>query len=161
MTQLTKTTDREGKYLTFYLSKEEYGIRALNVREIIGMTTITAMPQVPAYVKGVINLRGKIIPVVDLRLKFGLKETEYTDKACIIIVDLKSNNGGMPMGVVVDAVSEVLNIKATDIENTPAVGFSIKPDFILGMAKAGCGIKLLLDIDKVLSTQEDKSNDTN
>jgi purine-binding chemotaxis protein CheW len=154
MTDLTKTTDREGKYLTFSLSEEEYGIGILKVKEIIGMMVITTMPQVPAYVKGVINLRGKIIPVVDLRLKFGLEEMKYTDRTCIIVMEIKSNTGSVLMGIVVDAVSEVLNIKATDIENTPTFGVALKTDFILGMAKAGGRVKILLDIDKVVSDQE-------
>ncbi len=161
MTDLTKTTDRvkvmtdrEGKYLTFSLSEEEYGIGILKVKEIIGMITITTMPQVPAYVKGVINLRGKIIPVVDLRLKFGLEERDYTDRTCIIVMEIKSNTDSVLMGIVVDAVSEVLNIKATEIEDTPTFGVAMKTDFILGMAKAGGGVKILLDIDKVVSAQE-------
>ncbi|MGA3207705.1 MAG: chemotaxis protein CheW [Syntrophales bacterium] len=161
MTDLTKTTDRvkvmtdrEGKYLTFSLSEEEYGVGILKVKEIIGMMTITTMPQVPAYVKGVINLRGKIIPVVDLRLKFGLEERDYTDRTCIIVMEIKSNTDSVLMGIVVDAVSEVLNIKATEIEDTPTFGVDMKTDFILGMAKAGGGVKILLDIDKVVSAQE-------
>jgi purine-binding chemotaxis protein CheW len=161
MTQLTKTTDRvrvmtdrEGKYLTFSLSEEEYGIGILKVKEIIGMMMITKMPQVPAYVKGVINLRGKVIPVVDLRLKFGLDEMEYTDRTCIIVMEIKSNTGSVLMGIVVDAVSEVLNIKAADIEDTPTFGVTMRTDYILGMAKAGGSVKILLDIDKVVSAQE-------
>ena len=146
--------DREGKYLTFSLSEEEYGIGILKVKEIIGMMTITKMPQVPSYVKGVINLRGKVIPVVDLRLKFGLEEMEYTDRTCIIVMEIKSTMGSVLMGIVVDAVSEVLNIKAADIEDTPTFGVAVKADFILGMAKAGGGVKILLDIDKVVSAQE-------
>jgi purine-binding chemotaxis protein CheW len=147
-------TDHEGKYLTFSLSEEEYGIGILKVKEIIGMMPITKMPQVPSYIKGVINLRGKVIPVVDLRLKFGLEEMEYTDRTCIIVMEIKSDTGRVMMGIVVDAVSEVLNIKATDIEDTPTFGVRLETDFILGMAKAGGGVKILLDIDKVVSTQE-------
>jgi purine-binding chemotaxis protein CheW len=147
-------SDREGKYLTFSLSEEEYGIGILKVREIIGMMVITMIPQVPAYVKGVINLRGKVIPVVDLRLKFGLEEMEYTDRTCIIVVEIRTNNGNVPMGIVVDTVSEVLNVKAADIEDTPTFGASMNTDYIFGMAKAGDGVKILLDIDKVVTTQE-------
>jgi purine-binding chemotaxis protein CheW len=147
-------TDHEGKYLTFSLSEEEYGIGILKVKEIIGMMVITKMPQVPSYVKGVINLRGKVIPVVDLRLKFGLEEMEYTDRTCIIVMEIKSKTGSVMMGIVVDAVSEVLNIKAADIEDTPTFGVAMNADFILGMAKAGGGVKILLDIDKVVSAQE-------
>ncbi|MEN6621542.1 MAG: chemotaxis protein CheW [Smithella sp.] len=146
--------DREGKYLTFSVAAEEYGIEILKVKEIIGMMPVTLIPRTPPYVKGVINLRGKIIPVVSLRLKFGLEEIDYTDRTCIIVVEVKTSNGNVLMGIVVDAVSEVLNIRNAEIEDTPAFGTSLKTDFILGMAKAGNGVKILLDIDKVISTQE-------
>ena len=119
-------TDREGKYLTFSLAEEEYGIGILKVKEIIGMMAITTMPQAPSYVKGVINLRGKVIPVVDLRLKFGLEEMEYTDRTCIIVVEIKTNTDNVLIGIVVDAVSEVLNVKAADIEDTPTFGVAVK-----------------------------------
>jgi purine-binding chemotaxis protein CheW len=162
MTELMKTTDRsekniaarEGKYLTFSLAAEEYGIGILKVKEIIGMMTITTMPQSPVYVKGVINLRGKVIPVVDLRLKFGLEEAEYTDRTCIIVVEIKTDTGNVRMGIVVDAVSEVLNVKEADIEDTPTFGVAMRTDYILGMAKAGGGVKILLDIEKVVSARE-------
>jgi purine-binding chemotaxis protein CheW len=148
------TADREGKYLTFSMADEEYGIGILKVKEIIGMMAVTMVPQTPPYVKGVINLRGKIIPVVSLRLKFGLEEIDYTDRTCIIVVEVKTNAGNVLMGIVVDAVSEVLNIRSAEIEDTPAFGTSLKTDFILGMAKTGNRVKILLDIDKVISGQE-------
>jgi purine-binding chemotaxis protein CheW len=148
------TIDREGKYLTFSMAAEEYGIGILKVKEIIGMMPVTLIPRTPPYVKGVINLRGKIIPVVSLRLKFGLEETDYTDRTCIIVVEVKTSTGNVLMGIVVDAVSEVLNIRNAEIEDTPAFGTSLKTDFILGMAKAGNGVKILLDIDKVISVEE-------
>ena len=159
MTELAKTTDqtvkaiadREGKYLTFSLVGEEYGIEIRKVREIIGMMAITMVPQTPQYFKGVINLRGKVIPVVDLRLKFGMEEMEYTDRTGIIVVELHTN---IMMGIVVDTVSEVLNVKAADIEETPSFGAAMNTNYILGMAKAENGIKILLDIDKVMSDQE-------
>jgi purine-binding chemotaxis protein CheW len=161
MTELTNTIDRvkvmagrEGKYLTFSLAAEEYGISILRVKEIIGMMAITMIPQTPAYVKGVINLRGKVIPVVDLRLKFCMDEMEYTDRTCIIVVEARTNRGKVLIGIVVDAVSEVLNVRDSDIEDTPTFGTSMKMDYILGMAKAGDGVKILLDIDTVISTQE-------
>jgi purine-binding chemotaxis protein CheW len=163
MTELMKTTDRgekniagrEGKYLTFSLAAEEYGIGILKVKEIIGMMTITTMPQVPVYVKGVINLRGKVIPVVDLRLKFGLEEAGYTDRTCIIVVEIKTDTDNVRrIGIVVDAVSEVLNVKEADIEDTPTFGVAMRTDYILGMAKAGGGVKILLDIEKVVSVRE-------
>ncbi len=161
MTELTNTIDRvkvmaarEGKYLTFFLAAEEYGISILRVKEIIGMMAITMIPKTPAYVKGVINLRGKVIPVVDLRLKFGMEKMEYTDRTCIIVVEARTTSGKALIGIVVDAVSEVLNVRDSDIEDTPTFGTSMKTDFILGMAKAVDGVKILLDIDAVISTQE-------
>jgi len=141
---------REGKYLTFSLAGEEYGIGILKVREIIGMMTVTPVPQTPEFVKGVINLRGKVIPVIDLRLRFGLDATAYTERTCIIVVEIHGESGSIPMGIVVDAVSEVLNIRSADIENTPSFGVKLNTDFILGMAKTDGGVKILLDIDKVL-----------
>jgi len=162
MAELTNTmereadvaADREGKYLTFSMAEEEYGIGILKVKEIIGMMAVTMVPQTPPYVKGVINLRGKIIPVVSLRLKFDLEEIDYTDRTCIIVVEVKTNTGNVLMGIVVDAVSEVLNIRSAEIEDTPAFGTSLKTDFILGMAKTGNRVKILLDIDKVISGRE-------
>src|SRR5512136_2338465 len=141
---------KEGKYLTFSLAGEEYGIGILKVREIIGMMSITPVPQTPEFVKGVINLRGKVIPVIDLRLRFGLMARDYTERTCIIVVEIVSDSGAVPMGIVVDAVSEVLNIREADIENTPTFGVKLNTDFILGMAKTDGGVKILLDIDKVL-----------
>ena len=145
---------KEWKYLTFSLAGEEYGIGILKVKEIIVMMNITPVPQTPAFVKGVINLRGKVIPVVDLRLRFALEAAAYTERTCIIVVEVAGANGSIMMGIVVDAVSEVLNIRAADIENTPAFGVRLDTDFILGMAKAAGGIKILLDIDKVLSSED-------
>ena len=148
----TAITGREGKYLTFSLAGEEYGIGILKVREIIGMMPVTPVPQTPDFVKGVINLRGKVIPVIDLRLRFGLDATAYTERTCIIVVEIHGEAGSIPMGIVVDAVSEVLNIRAADIENTPSFGVKLNTDFILGMAKTDGGVKILLDIDRVLGT---------
>ncbi len=140
----------EGKYLTFFLSNEEYGLEILKVREIISVMEITSVPQTPDFIKGVINLRGKVIPVVDLRLKFGMPETEYTKETCTIVVDVQ----GLQMGIVVDTVSEVLDIAESDIEPPPAFGSTIKTDFILGMGKVKEEIKILLSIDKILSAEE-------
>jgi purine-binding chemotaxis protein CheW len=141
---------RAGKYLTFVLSGEEYGLEILKVREINGMMAITAVPRMPDYVKGVINLRGKVIPVIDLRLKFGMCETEQTAETCIIVVDV----GGSLMGVIVDQVSEVLDIRGEDIEDAPNIGVNIDTGFILGMGKSKGTVKILLDIDKVLSDSD-------
>jgi purine-binding chemotaxis protein CheW len=148
------TQNRDGKYLTFMLAGEEYGISILKVKEIIGLMAITMVPQTPGYVKGVINLRGKVIPVVDLRLKFGISAMDYTERTCIIVVEIRTDAASILIGIVVDAVSEVLNIKAGDIEETPNFGSRLQTDYILGMAKAGEGIKILLDIDRVLRTEE-------
>ena len=148
------TTMKTGKYLTFCLEKEEYGIGILKVKEIIGMMPITSVPRTPQFVKGVINLRGKVIPVIDLRLKFGMGEIPYTDRTCIIVVEIDSDNNTVLIGTVVDAVSEVLNIQEEDVEETPAFGTKLNTEYILGMAKMGGGVKILLNIDKVLSTEE-------
>ncbi|MEJ5376206.1 MAG: chemotaxis protein CheW [bacterium] len=145
---------RDGKYLTFSLAGEEYGIGILKVREIIGMMPITPVPLAPEFLKGVINLRGKVIPVVDLRRKFGMEEAQITERTCIIVVEITGGNTHVLMGIVVDAVSEVLNVRASDIEQTPNLGGSLKADYILGIGKMDGGIKILLDIDKVLSSQE-------
>ena len=148
---------REGKYLTFCLAGEEYGIGILKVKEIIGMMVITSIPQTPGYVKGVINLRGKVIPVVDLRLKFGMESIGYTERTCIIVVDIKGGDRKIQMGIVVDSVSEVLNIKPGEIEDTPTFGAKMDTDYILGMAKMEGGVKILLDIDRVLGSVDCQS----
>jgi purine-binding chemotaxis protein CheW len=146
--------DKEGKYLTFTLAAEEYGIGILKIKEIIGMLPITSVPQTPEFVKGVINLRGKVIPVMDLRLRFGMPPIDYTERTCIIVVEIAGQSGNILVGIVVDAVSEVLNIKAADIEKTPTFGTKLNTDYILGMAKMEGGVKILLDIDQVLSRDE-------
>jgi purine-binding chemotaxis protein CheW len=146
--------DREGKYLTFTLADEDYGLEILKVREIIGMLDITAIPQTPDYVKGVINLRGRVIPVIDLRLRFGLPAMEYGERTCIIVVDARTCLGTTQVGVVVDSVSEVLNVSGGDIEPPPAFGARIDTGNILGIAKGKGTIKILLDIDKVLASEE-------
>lgn len=149
----------EGKYLTFALAQEEYGIGILKVKEIIGMMVITTVPRTPEYVKGVINLRGKVIPVVDLRSKFGMEVAEYTERTCIIVVEIVSGQQKILMGCVVDSVSEVLNIKAGEIEATPNFGSRLDTDYILGMAKKQGSVKILLDIDRVLSREEKSTLD--
>jgi purine-binding chemotaxis protein CheW len=141
-----------GKYLTFNLADEEYGIAILKVKEIIGMMPVTQVPRTPEFVKGVINLRGKVIPVTDLRLKFGLPEIDYTDRTCIIVIEINGQNGTILVGIVVDAVSEVLNVKPEEIEPSPTFGSKLNTSFILGLAKMEEGVKILLDIDEVLNT---------
>ena len=146
--------DKEGKYLTFTLAEEEYGIGILRIKEIIGMMPITTIPQTPEFVKGVINLRGKVIPVVDLRLRFGMGSIDYTERTCIIVVEIDAQAGTVMIGIVVDAVSEVLNIKAEDIEDTPTFGTKLNTEYILGMAKMEGSVKILLDIGRVLTGEE-------
>jgi len=145
---------REGKYLAFTLANEEYGVDILKIKEIIGMMPITSVPQTPVFLKGVINLRGKVIPIVDLRLKFGMQSIDYTDRTCIVVVEIAGQEENLLMGSIVDTVSEVLNIKEEEIEDAPSFGSKLKTDYILGMAKTKEGVKILLDIDKVLSSDE-------
>lgn len=149
-----KLDERAGKYLTFVIGKEEFGVGVLKVREIMGVQDITAVPQTPPYLKGVINLRGKVIPVIDLRLKFGMPSAEYTQRTCIIVVQVRSGSTSLLMGSVVDEVSEVLTIAAGEIEDTPDFGSNVSTGYILGMAKIKGKVKILLDIDQVLSSQE-------
>ena len=143
--------EKEGKYLTFALASEEYGLEILKVREIIGYMEITAVPQTPAYVKGVINLRGQVIPVIDLRAKFGMETMETTEETCIIVVEAGQGDRSFSTGIVVDHVEEVLDIAGEDIEEAPQFGSAVNTDFILGMGKIGDSVKILLDIDKVLA----------
>jgi len=208
------STDREGKYLSFTLADEQYGIGILKIKEIIKMMQITFLPQTPPFVKGVINLRGKVIPVIDLRMRFGMEEIEYTERTCIIVIEALSSQmekcweikscmkkecpayknrdlrcwmisgtycrdeiqgsfhekieacqkynfyqaaqiqqSVISMGIVVDAVCEVSNIKAGEIEDSPTFGTRLETEYILGMAKMAGGVKILLDIDKVISSE--------
>jgi purine-binding chemotaxis protein CheW len=153
-TNETKATTKGGKYLTFALGREEYGLEILKVREIIGYMDITAVPRTPSYVKGVINLRGQVISVVDLRAKFGMETAEKTEETCIIVVEIKQAGRKLSTGIIVDRVSEVLNIAGENIEEPPQFGTSVDTAFILGMGKIGQSVKILLDIDKVLSSEE-------
>lgn len=144
--------DLAGKYLTFALGKEEYGIGILKVKEIIGMMEITAVPQTPAFVKGVINLRGSVIPVLELRAKFGMAIKEYDDRTCIIVSEVKGGSGQIQVGMIVDSVSEVLNVRQEDTEPPPAFGgSSVDTANILGMAKMKGEVKILLDVEHVVN----------
>jgi purine-binding chemotaxis protein CheW len=147
-------TGKEGKYLTFTLAQEEYGIGILKIKEIIGMIPITSVPQTPPFVKGVINLRGKVIPVIDLRLRFNMEAMEYNERTCIVVVEIGRRSTDITIGLVVDSVSEVLNIKHEDIEDTPTFGTTLDTDYIFGMAKIDSRVKILLDIDTVLGGDE-------
>ncbi|HOJ31953.1 MAG TPA: chemotaxis protein CheW [Candidatus Hydrogenedentes bacterium] len=143
-----------GKYLTFRLGEETFGLPILKVQEIIGMMPVTAVPRVPSYVRGVINLRGKVIPVIDLRLKFGLEGKEDTTRTCIIVLQVAAGRGNVVMGTIVDEVSEVVNVAQNQIEPAPSFGASLDTEFILGMGKIGDKVVMLLDVDRVLSAGE-------
>jgi purine-binding chemotaxis protein CheW len=147
----TVLLDKEGKYLTFALGPEQYGLEILKVREIIGYIDVTAVPQTPHYVKGVINLRGQVIPVIDLRAKFGMETTDVTEQTCIIVVEITQGSRKFSTGIVVDCVEEVLDIAGEQIEEAPQFGSSVDTDFILGMGKIADSVKILLDIDRVLA----------
>ena len=150
-----------GKYLTFTLQNESYGIEVLKVREIIRQSTITAVPQMPAFIRGVINLRGKIIPVMDLRRRFDFAEAADTGQTCIVVVQVKLLDGKATlMGLVVDGVEEVINLNAADIEQTPDFGGQICADYILGLAKVKGVVKALLDIDLVVGADALKEKKT-
>lgn len=153
--KVTKTQSKfGGKYLTFRLDKEDFGLEILKVQEIIGMQEITRIPRMPSSVKGVINLRGKVIPVFDLRLKFSMAEADVSRKTCIIVVQVRSTKGDVIMGIIVDEVSEVLEINGSQIEPAPAFDARINTDFILGMAKTETAVKILLDLDRILTSQK-------
>ena len=145
---------RPGKYLTFKLGKEDYGIPILSVREIIGQMEITLVPGTPAFVLGVINLRGQMIAVMDLRAKFGMPKIERTNESCIIVVEISTaNDRQKSVGIIVDRVSEVTNIPAEALEGPPDFG-DVETSNILGMGKVGSQVKILLDIDRILARQE-------
>lgn len=152
MSELHKAPATAGKYLTFALGEEEYGLPVLKVREIIKMMDVTSVPQVPAHIRGVINLRGKVIPIVDLRLKFGLPGQAATDQTCIIVVQVDLEARRVMLGAIVDRVSEVLNIASEEIEGPPDFGERLDTQFMQGMAKVKGRVKILLDLDAILAT---------
>jgi len=145
---------REGKYLVFSLGEERYGIGILDVREIIGLMDIHELPNMPPFFKGVINLRDRVIPVMDLRAKFGMEEVAYDERTCIIIVEISGVRGSTLVGIIVDRVSEVANIKEEQIEDPPAMGGGVDTSVILGMAKLPEGVTILLDIDHLMHTTD-------
>jgi purine-binding chemotaxis protein CheW len=141
---------KPGRYLTFRLGRESYGLPVLGVREIIRLCPITPVPRMPAYIKGVINLRGKVIPILDLRAKFQLSSAGYGERACIIIVQVGAPPAAVTlMGAIVDAVEEVVQLAEAELEPTPEFGGAPDTDYILGMATVHGGVKTLLDLDKV------------
>ena len=141
------STGRAGKYLTFELGKEVYGLPVLGVREVIGMQAAAKVPHTPDYVQGVINLRGKVIPIIDLRMKFGLPPTEHTDRTCVVVVQLTGRGAVILAGAVVDRVSEVVNLVTADIEDTPDFGDGTNLPYVLGIAKTKDGVRILVDPD--------------
>jgi purine-binding chemotaxis protein CheW len=147
-----QTPTRAGKYLTFKLGREEFGIGVLNVREIMGLQDVTEVPGTPDHLKGVINLRGKIIPVVDLRLKFALAEAPFSQSTCIIVVQVLQEGETAMIGIIVDGVSEVLNLGLSDIEDAP--DFGTENRFVLGIAKFKGSVKILLKIEDILGLGE-------
>ncbi|HEV2198771.1 MAG TPA: chemotaxis protein CheW [Bryobacteraceae bacterium] len=154
-TETVGMTDvRAGKYLVFHLGKEEFAIQVQRVREIMGVQDITHVPQTPPHVKGVINLRGKVIPVVDLRLKFGMEAIAYTHRTCIVVVQVTAAQSATLMGVVVDGVAEVLQVSAADVEDTPSFGVDVAVPYVMGLAKIKGKVKILLDIDQVMTARE-------
>lgn len=162
MTQqgLGATRGKAGKYLTFRLGNEVFGLEILKVQEIIGIMKVTHVPRTPRFVRGVINLRGKVFPVVDLRLKFDLEAVQDTDRTCIIVLQVSRTDHLLTMGIVVDAVSEVLDISAGQIEPPPEFGTSVNTSFILGLGKSGDKVIILLDVDRVLTGEEAASVDS-
>ena len=153
MSTVATPTKSAVKYLTVVLDNESYGLAVLKVREIIRLQKITPVPQMPDFVKGVLNLRGRVIPVVDLRLKFGLK-AEFTERTCIVVVQVDLGQGkAVQMGLIVDSVDEVLNVTADMIEPTPEFGIYIDTTYLLGMVKTKGQVKTLLDIDRVVAPE--------
>ena len=146
--------DLEGKYLTFNLMEEYYGVNVKWILQIIAIPDITKIPKTPPFVIGVINLRGKIIPVMDLRLKFNLPVQEYNDRTSIVVIKINTENGEVFIGIIVDKVNEVLDIHLKEIEKTPAFGVDFDSQFILGMAKVKSKVVTLLNIDKILTVTE-------
>jgi purine-binding chemotaxis protein CheW len=154
MTTATKELVEQHQYLTFLLADEEYAISILQVKEIIEYDTVTTVPKTPRWVRGVINLRGSVVPVVDLAVKFGLEQKPVTKTTCIVIVETQFEGQNTTIGVVADAVSQVMDLTADDIQVVPEFGTRVKVDYLLGMAQLGKKFALLLDVDKVLSTEE-------
>ncbi|MEI7473511.1 MAG: chemotaxis protein CheW [bacterium] len=146
---------QDGKHLTFSLGNEEYGIPILKVKEIIGLMEITHVPQTPEFIKGVINLRGKIIPIMDLRLKFKMSEKDYNERTCIIVVEVNINQFKRLMGIVVDTVSEVVNIQSSEIEPPPQYGSTkIETGFLTGLGKVKGKVVMLLNIETIINCDE-------
>lgn len=149
-----KNTMDQTQYLTFHLAGEEYAVGILQVKEIIAYGTLTTVPQTPPSIRGVINLRGSVVPVVDLALKFGLSASAVTNRTCIVIVEVNLDGEPTVMGIVADSVSQVVELSADDILPAPSFGTQVRMNFLQGMGKAGARFVLVLNIDKVLSSTE-------
>lgn len=143
-----------GKYLTFYLADEEYAVEILKVQEIIQMQNVTKVPRVPPFVRGIINLRGKVIPILELRIKFGMDSVEDTDKTAIVVIKISNGESDVTTGIIIDDVKEVKDLEAGNIEAAPSFGTDIDTDFIMGICKAETNVSILLDIDKILTDKE-------
>jgi purine-binding chemotaxis protein CheW len=152
--EAARVTSTTGKYLTFSLEQEVYGLAVLKVQEIIGVMMVTQVPRMPPFVRGVINLRGRIIPVIDLRVQFGLARQDDTAKTCIIVVQIHQNGRSVTMGIIVDEVAEVLDLAGEQIEPPPSFGTAVSTDFILGMGKVAQKVIMLLDIDRILTSEQ-------
>jgi len=142
------------QYLTFFLADEEYAVNIQRVKEIIEYTTVTKVPKVPQWIRGVINLRGNVVPVVDLAVRFGLEERPVTKTTCIVIVEIEQDSERAVMGVIADAVNQVIDLAPKDIEEPPAFGTRVRLEYLLGMGKLGKKFALILNIDSVLSNVE-------
>jgi purine-binding chemotaxis protein CheW len=151
---MAEAQGEEGQYLTFNLRKEMFAIGILNIKEILEYGQLTTVPMMPAFINGVINLRGAVVPVVNLAARFGDKPSETTKRTCIVIIEVSTDEGSQDIGVVVDTVSEVLEIPDSEIEPAPAFGAKIRADFISGMGKVEGKFVIILNVDKVLSTNE-------
>lgn len=150
-------TDHAGKYLTILVAREAYALAVLKVREIIRIQKISPVPRMPEYMKGIINLRGRVIPVIDLRVKFGL-EAVFADRTCIVVVQVRTKSERVvPMGIIVDSVEEVINLTADEIEPPPEFGVRIATRYLLGMGKVKGQVATLLDIDRVVAAEESEA----
>lgn len=143
-----------GKYLTFYLAQEEYAVEILKVQEIIQMQAVTKVPKVPGFVRGIINLRGKVIPIIELRVKFGMEPVEDTDKTAIVVMKIHNGENDVTMGIIIDDVKEVKDLEAYNIEASPSFGTELDTEFIMGICKSETNVSILLDIDKILTDGE-------
>jgi purine-binding chemotaxis protein CheW len=148
------STNAISQYLTFLIAGEQYAVGVGHVKEIIGYDVPTKVPGTPPWIRGVINLRGLVVPVVDLAVKFGRPENEVTRRTCVVIVDVRMADGALTMGIVADGVSQVLELSADDIQPPPTFGMSVRVDYLLGLVTIGKQFALLLDIDRVLATDE-------